>query len=156
MMNARTASAGDTDLVRTTTRRIAWQTSITCALMAVILAVLPFVLEPVLDQGGGDDDGTNGSLLVPWIIGIGIGVGGLVGVVVTRLAVVPLRHALALRRRVVAVTAHELTTPLTVLHTRAQLLAHRVKAERPRATADQPAAERLQVQQVVDDMMERP
>ena len=46
----------------------------------------------------------------------------------TRRSVRPLAQALALQRRFVADASHELRAPLTVLHTRAQLLAHRVSA----------------------------
>jgi signal transduction histidine kinase len=51
-----------------------------------------------------------------------------VGVValLTRRSVRPLAQALALQRRFVADASHELRAPLTVLHTRAQMLAHRV------------------------------
>jgi signal transduction histidine kinase len=51
-----------------------------------------------------------------------------IGVVVlfTRRSVRPLAQALALQRRFVADASHELRAPLTVLHTRAQLLANRV------------------------------
>ena len=97
-MNASTATVGNADLVRTTARGVAWQLSITGALMVVIVAGLAFVLGPVLHQGSGDDDDlTDGALLVAGIIGIGIGV--LVGVVAARRAVAPLRQALALQRR---------------------------------------------------------
>lgn len=51
-------------------------------------------------------------------------------VLFTRRSVRPLAQALALQRRFVADASHELRAPLTVLHTRAQLLAHRA------ATAD--------------------
>ncbi|MCI4673932.1 sensor histidine kinase [Candidatus Mycolicibacterium alkanivorans] len=44
----------------------------------------------------------------------------------TRRSVRPLAQALALQRRFVADASHELRAPLTVLHTRAQMLAHRV------------------------------
>jgi signal transduction histidine kinase len=43
----------------------------------------------------------------------------------TRRSVRPLAQALALQRRFVADASHELRAPLTVLHTRAQMLAHR-------------------------------
>lgn len=46
----------------------------------------------------------------------------------TRRSVRPLAQALALQRRFVADASHELRAPLTVLHTRAQLLAGRVGA----------------------------
>ncbi|MFN0142236.1 MAG: sensor histidine kinase [Mycobacterium sp.] len=53
-----------------------------------------------------------------------------IGVVVlfTRRSVRPLAQALALQRRFVADASHELRAPLTVLHTRAQLLANRVSS----------------------------
>lgn len=47
-------------------------------------------------------------------------------VLFTRRSVRPLAQALAMQRRFVADASHELRAPLTVLHTRAQLLAHRV------------------------------
>ena len=46
----------------------------------------------------------------------------------TRRSVQPLARALALQRRFVADASHELRSPLTVLHTRAQLLASRLHA----------------------------
>ncbi|MGX9790728.1 sensor histidine kinase [Mycobacterium sp. MMS18-G62] len=45
-------------------------------------------------------------------------------VLFTRRSVRPLAQALALQRRFVADASHELRAPLTILHTRAQLLAH--------------------------------
>jgi len=47
-------------------------------------------------------------------------------VLLTRRSVRPLAQALALQRRFVADASHELRAPLTVLHTRAQMLAGRV------------------------------
>lgn len=49
-------------------------------------------------------------------------------VLFTRRSVRPLAQALALQRRFVADASHELRSPLTVLHTRAQLLAGRLHA----------------------------
>lgn len=59
-----------------------------------------------------------------------IGILASVAVVVlfTRRSVRPLAQALALQRRFVADASHELRAPLTVLHTRAQLLANRLQA----------------------------
>lgn len=49
-------------------------------------------------------------------------------VLFTRRAVRPLAQALALQRRFVEDASHELRTPMTVLHTRAQLLARRLQS----------------------------
>ncbi|AQT78066.1 two-component sensor histidine kinase [Mycolicibacterium litorale] len=57
-------------------------------------------------------------------------------VLFTRRSVQPLAQALALQRRFVADASHELRAPLTVLHTRAQMLAHRA------ATADAETVQR--------------
>lgn len=46
----------------------------------------------------------------------------------TRRAIQPLAHALELQRRFVADASHELRAPLTLLHTRAQLLARRAES----------------------------
>ena len=56
----------------------------------------------------------------------GIAASILVVVLFTRRSVRPLAQALALQRRFVADASHELRAPLTVLHTRAQLLAARL------------------------------
>lgn len=65
-----------------------------------------------------------------------LGIAALVGVLgaaavvvfVARRSVRPLSQALALQRRFVADASHELRAPLTVLHTRAQLLAQRLSS----------------------------
>jgi len=62
------------------------------------------------------------ALLLGGLAGI-LGATVLVGVLARR-AVRPLGDALALQRRFVADASHELRAPLTVLHTRAQVLAH--------------------------------
>ena len=54
-------------------------------------------------------------------------------VLFTRRSVRPLAQALALQRRFVADASHELRAPLTVLHTRAQMLARRAGAGDARA-----------------------
>lgn len=64
------------------------------------------------------------SLALAEVAGIAASI--LVVALFTRRAVAPLAQALALQRRFVADASHELRAPLTVLHTRAQLLARRV------------------------------
>lgn len=57
---------------------------------------------------------------------VGVAASILVVALFTRRSVRPLAQALALQRRFIADASHELRAPLTVLHTRAQLLARRV------------------------------
>ena len=74
---------------------------------------------------------------------LSLGIAELAGIVasiavvtlLTRRSIRPLAEALALQRRFVADASHELRAPLTVLHTRIQLLARRFDdgdADRPR------------------------
>ena len=81
-----------------------------------------------------------------------------IGVIVlfTRRAVRPLTEALALQRRFVADASHELRAPLTVLHTRAQLLASRLDSgDLPAARQDAHAmvADTRAMSGVVDDLL---
>ena len=81
-----------------------------------------------------------------------------VGVVVlfTRRSVRPLAQALALQRRFVADASHELRAPLTVLHTRAQLLAHRVGSgdlAAARSDADALVDDTRVLSGIVDDLL---
>jgi signal transduction histidine kinase len=74
----------------------------------------------------------------------------------TRRSVRPLAQALALQRRFVADASHELRAPLTVLHTRAQMLAHRVEtADAPtvRKDADALVADTRALGDIVDDLL---
>ncbi|WP_433336697.1 sensor histidine kinase [Spirillospora sp. CA-294931] len=78
----------------------------------------------------------------------------LAGQVFARRAIAPLGAALEQRRRFVADAAHELRAPLTRQHTRAQLIAHRLR--QGTATADE--VDRLvagtrQFGEVVDDLL---
>ncbi|MFI1920318.1 sensor histidine kinase [Nocardia sp. NPDC020380] len=63
------------------------------------------------------------ALLAAELAGLAAAAGA--AVVLSRRAIRPLAAALALQRRFVADASHELRAPLTVLHTRAQLLARR-------------------------------
>lgn len=77
-------------------------------------------------------------------------------VLFTRRSVRPLAQALALQRRFVADASHELRAPLTVLHTRAQLLARRAGSadgEAIRAEADALVADTRALSDIVDDLL---
>ena len=74
----------------------------------------------------------------------------------TKRSVRPLARALALQRRFVADASHELRAPLTVLHTRAQLLAHRLgtaDSEVLQKDADALVAETRALGDIVDDLL---
>ena len=77
-------------------------------------------------------------------------------VLFTRRSVEPLAQALALQRRFVADASHELRAPLTVLHTRAQMLARRIDSgDLPAARRDAEAvvADTRVLGGVVDDLL---
>lgn len=77
-------------------------------------------------------------------------------VLFTRRSVRPLAQALALQRRFVADASHELRAPLTVLHTRAQILAQRAgtaDAQVVRADADALVADTRALSDIVDDLL---
>lgn len=74
----------------------------------------------------------------------------------TRRSVQPLAQALALQRRFVADASHELRAPLTVLHTRAQMLAHRVGTADPQTVqkdVDALVADTRALGDIVDDLL---
>ncbi|MGW0041116.1 sensor histidine kinase [Rhodococcus sp. NPDC003348] len=74
----------------------------------------------------------------------GIAASTLVVILLSRRSIRPLAQALTLQRRFVADASHELRAPLTVLHTRAQLLARR-------AQRIEPAELSKQLDGIVDD-----
>jgi signal transduction histidine kinase len=77
-------------------------------------------------------------------------------VLFTRRSVRPLAQALALQRRFVADASHELRAPLTVLHTRAQLLASRLHSGDVSAAtrdADAMVADTRVLSGLVDDLL---
>jgi signal transduction histidine kinase len=139
---------------------MAWQIAVACVAVVVVVAVLTFVVGPLLhpgsptDAASGDDDDAllRDGLLVAG--SVGILVAGLVGFLAARRAVAPLQKALALQRRFVADAGHELRTPMAVLHTRAQLLARRIPPDDPsRPLADQLLADCRAVGEIVEEML---
>lgn len=77
-------------------------------------------------------------------------------VLLTRRSVRPLTEALALQRRFVADASHELRAPLTVLHTRIQLLARRFDdgdAHRAKEQIDALAADTRVLGEVIEDLL---
>ena len=77
-------------------------------------------------------------------------------VLFTRRSVRPLAQALALQRRFVADASHELRAPLTVLHTRAQMLARRAGEGNIQAVqkdADALVADTRVLGNIVDDLL---
>jgi len=139
---------------------MAWQIAVACVAVVVVVAVLTFVVGPLLhpgsptDAASGDDDDAllRDGLLVAG--SVGILVAGLVGFLAARRAVAPLQKALALQRRFVADAGHELRTPMAVLHTRAQLLARRIPPDDPsRPLADQLLADSRAVGEIVEEML---
>ena len=150
----------ETALVRAAARKMAWQITIGCVLVVFVVAVLTFLVGPLLHPGNpadavtGDDDDAllRDGLLVA--AGVGVLVAGLVGFLAARRAVGPLQDALALQRRFVADAGPELRTPLAVLHPRAQLLARRLPPADPaRPIADQLLADSRVLGEIVEEML---
>ncbi|HEY7813606.1 MAG TPA: histidine kinase dimerization/phospho-acceptor domain-containing protein, partial [Nakamurella sp.] len=127
----------DQELLRSATRRMAWQLAAASAIVVILAALATLALSPVLGHGrdgrdGGpdrDDEVLRTTLLVAG--GFGVVIAGGVGFLIARRAVAPLGDALARQRRFVADAGHELRTPLTVLSTRAQLIARRMPPDDP-------------------------
>ena len=95
---------------------------------------------------------------------LSLGIAELAGIVasiavvslLTRRSIRPLAEALALQRRFVADASHELRAPLTVLHTRVQLLARRFEggdAEQTKEQIDALASDTRALGEVVEDLL---
>lgn len=96
-----------------------------------------------------------------WSLGTALAAGALASlaavVVLTRRMVRPLAQALALQRRFVADASHELRAPLTVLHTRAQMLARQAAETGATGLADQAARladDARTLGEVIDDLLD--
>jgi signal transduction histidine kinase len=77
-------------------------------------------------------------------------------VLLTRRSIRPLTEALALQRRFVADASHELRAPLTVLHTRVQLLARRFEdgdAHEAKEQIDALACDTRMLAEVIEDLL---
>jgi signal transduction histidine kinase len=90
-------------------------------------AVHGVVVQAMLDLAS--DRAQSGSVMRTLVVfgGVGLLLAGLAGIWVGRRAVGPLATALALQRTFVADASHELRTPVTLLHTRAQLIQRRLR-----------------------------
>ncbi|WP_018160788.1 sensor histidine kinase [Smaragdicoccus niigatensis] len=87
---------------------------------------------------------------------VGLAVSAAVAQLFSRRAIRPLNQALDLQRRFVADASHELRAPLTVLHTRAQLLARRADQLDPielRRQVDGIVADTRALGDVVEDLL---
>ncbi|MFJ4654526.1 sensor histidine kinase [Nocardia sp. NPDC088792] len=92
------------------------------------------------------------ALLAAELAGLAAAAG--VAVVLSRRAIRPLAAALTLQRRFVADASHELRAPLTVLHTRAQLLARRTDLDEDLTTQlHGMVADTRALADVVDDLL---
>jgi len=154
----------DDDIVNAAARAVGFRIAAACAVAVAVVAVLAFTLIGHHGPGGGgpgpggDPDGDDDLLVRNALLiagAVGIVIAGVVGWWAARSAVRPLGQALALQRRFVADAGHELRTPLTILHTRAQLLARRIRADDPaRGTVEQLLDDSRVLAEIVDELLD--
>jgi len=108
-----------------------------------------------LSEQGHERDRLVLALAVAGIFGLALA--GLLGWLIARRAIAPLGLALARQQRFIADASHELRTPLTQVHTRAQLIAQRLRrlADSGSLTedADRLVAGTRQLGEIVDEML---
>jgi two-component system OmpR family sensor kinase len=113
------------------------------------------VVQVVLDLGPSDRQQRDLMLSLGACAAVGLVLAGVVGLVLGRRVLAPLRHTMELQRQFVADAAHELRTPLTLLHTRAQLL-RRGLAEAPpplRTEAEGVVRDSRRLGELVEDLL---
>lgn len=103
----------------------------------------PDVVQVVHDLGPSNRQQRDLLLALGGCAAVGLALAGVVGLVLGRRVLAPLRHTMDLQRQFVADAAHELRTPLTLLHTRVQLLR--------RGLTDAPSPQRDEAEGVVRD-----
>jgi len=156
-------TAADEDIVNAAARAVGIRIAAACALAIAVVAVLAFTLighhsgAGGVPPAGGDRDSDNDALVRNALLvagAVGIVIAGFVGWWAARNAVRPLGQALALQRRFIADAGHELRTPLTILHTRAQLLARRIRADDPaRPVVDQLLDDSRVLAEIVEELL---
>lgn len=110
----------------------------------------------LLDVGPYESDRRRLLLGLVFAEAVGLAVSAAVAQLFSRRAIRPLNQALDLQRRFVADASHELRAPLTVLHTRAQLLSRRADQLDPvelRRQADGIVADTRALGDVVEDLL---
>jgi signal transduction histidine kinase len=153
-------SPSDEELVRAAARRVGWQIAVASAIALAVTGGIALIVTRLLQrprtpgtEGPHDfDDALRTVALIGGVVGIAAA--GAIGFLIARRAVAPLGQALALQHRFVADAGHELRTPLTVLHTRAQMIARRMRADDPARPAVQQLLDDSRVlSDIVDDLL---
>ncbi len=154
----------DDMLIRRAAVRLGWQLAAVAAGLVILAVLGALVIEAVVhglhpppprrpDGHDSDDQVLRIALLAAG--GLAVVISGFAGFLLSRRAVRPLGDALALQRRFVADAGHELRTPLTVLHTRAQIVARKMRADDPaRPDVEQLLADSRVLGDIVEELLE--